>query len=617
MPWTPLPRIAFAIATYPFSPTTRDDLPLQLGDELYIIESAQDGQWFRGYLVAPPSLLAGLTSTKGATLEARVFSGIFPAACVEIKEYLTTEIPAVTELDSESETEGYSEDEYGSQSEGEISQSDDGLVNGDSGIDDGLDGLSEFGDNKPTPSTSPVRGGLANGMASLADKARRRKQKALKKSSAVLVRASAVGSIRDPNRQRPAAPVPMLKVGDETPSCEGEPLVDEIASCLREWHAANLHELLLARQYPLLDEICNLVQNLGVARRQLLHNVLTKAELGRTREKTVWALVRGNKLLSREVIVRDPKTGRILTGDDSAVEITSLQSQMSLLDAPPQTAPEHSTLHHLLLDVKAFVGISPDPTTIVFYLATKQNKPISESFSVELTPQGVPADVNQLGKIKTLFVDLSTRDASDDVYLVARVYNVVTIVPGHGAVHPQTAYTSVNSSSSPPQQGSPIASPKEPKLSGRISVLFSPRDKGKEEKKQLNQKASMASIGSGEAKEKKSLASVQEGNEENRNGNSQNQSPAVRKIAFKRAVGVGVLDVGRFLRQESGTEQVMRIFVPLGMGGGNQSVKANGVDVQSYKGSTTQNGTHGEKRDHGEDWDRLVRDVIESNSNKL
>ena len=83
MTWIALPRIAFAVATYPFAASSPADLPLELGDELYIIEQGgRNGDWFRGYLVAPPSLLAGLTSTKGQTLEARVFSGIFPKSCV-------------------------------------------------------------------------------------------------------------------------------------------------------------------------------------------------------------------------------------------------------------------------------------------------------------------------------------------------------------------------------------------------------------------------------------------------------------------------------------------------------------------------------------------------------
>ncbi|KAJ8119337.1 hypothetical protein ONZ43_g3694 [Nemania bipapillata] len=88
MPWQPLPRIAFAVATYPFQTKVENELPLEIGDDLYIIEQTPDGEWLRGYLLAPPSLLAGLTSVKGQTLEARVFSGIFPRSCVEIREVL-------------------------------------------------------------------------------------------------------------------------------------------------------------------------------------------------------------------------------------------------------------------------------------------------------------------------------------------------------------------------------------------------------------------------------------------------------------------------------------------------------------------------------------------------
>ena len=100
MPWKPLPRIAFDIATYPFSDSSQADLPLELGDELYIIEQGgADGSWYRGYLVAPPSLLAGLTCVTGQTLEARVFSGIFPRCCVEVRELLG---------DAGAEGEGYS-----------------------------------------------------------------------------------------------------------------------------------------------------------------------------------------------------------------------------------------------------------------------------------------------------------------------------------------------------------------------------------------------------------------------------------------------------------------------------------------------------------------------------
>ena len=224
MPWRPLPRIAFAIAICSFNPSAASDLPLQLGDELYVIEEGgQDGDWLRGYLVAPPSLLAGLTSNKGETLEARVFSGIFPRDCVEIREFLGEQLPLVQDS-------------------------------------------AEHIDGKAAASSE-----LLNGSQ---------------------------------HAVRPPAPVPMLKIGDETPTSLHEPLVDEIASCLREWHSTNLHEVLLNRHYDQAKELSSLVERLDAARRQLLHNVLTQYEAVALRQQVVWDLVMGNKMMRGEVIVR-------------------------------------------------------------------------------------------------------------------------------------------------------------------------------------------------------------------------------------------------------------------------------------------------------------------------
>jgi hypothetical protein len=413
MPWRPLPRIAFAVATYPFVASSPADLPLELGDELYIIEEGgYNGEWLRGYLVAPPSLLAGLTSIKGQTLEARVFSGIFPASCVEVREVLG-------DGDEESEDDGHGQD-------GEVTAAQRGSLDGDSSSR-----------NTPTPLLQRgSRRGSVKSTNSKISKPSRGKRRSLANGTSALI------AKRDPNAPRPPAPVPMLKIGDETPTSASEPLVDEIASCLREWHSAKLHELLLSRQYSRLDKMSSLVNVLDLARRQLLHNVLTTQEMGLLREKTVWDLVRGNKLFNGEVIVRDPaQRGRVLTAEDSAVEITRLQSMMSLLDERPQP-PVHEklTLYHLLIDVKTFVGASSDPTTLVFFLATKAPgapaKAISESYIVEVPPNGALTGFASASSMKTLFTDLAAADigeapsADNELYLVLKVRSAQQLTAG-------------------------------------------------------------------------------------------------------------------------------------------------------------------------------------------
>ncbi|KAI5787677.1 hypothetical protein DFH27DRAFT_592401 [Peziza echinospora] len=750
MPWTPLPRIAFAIATYPFTPTTRDDLPLELGDELYIIEQCADGQWFRGYLVAPPSLLAGLTSVKGQTLEARVFSGIFPAVCVDIKEYLTTEVPPAppqltileVEVDSadggsDTETEAEEPDAYEQPSQDDDDHEDDedeesryGRSNARNedgydvheGVGEGemipgglgvppparrkISRLSSFGNTAGALNgTRPHHDDVTTRKSAEGRKNQRRRSSTRRLTTISSAGNSVAGQLASPTtaqsagnrrrnhssaaavqqigppttpggtRIRPPAPVPMLKVGDETTTFESEPLIDEIASCLREWHAANIHELLLTRQYPLLDQVSQLVQDLDIARRQLLHNVLTKAELTATRESTVWQLVRGNKLLSREIIVRHPGSGRILTGEDSSVEITTLQSQMSLLEAPHVVINEGVTLHHLLLDLKAFVGIALEPTTLVFYLANKSNVPISETFTVELTHQGVPVDPGKLGLLQTLFVGLTTRDTSEDIYLVARVYTVHSMLvggsAGNGVAVPVNHHSHhfkerelPNGNSNSGTNGAPTArqqlkedkeakrelqrelnqqingnningattSPtKEPKLSGRISVLFSQKPGHPLHNSKENQFTAAAQEKSSRALTAKgSMGNMLTNNEpgahhttrkvKSRDGKSDGESngnaPPVpslqpKRVEYRRALGVGVLDVGRFIRQEAGTEQVMRVFVPAGSSGGGMSLGGGGHGDKSGVSSGAS------KTGGGEDWDRLVRDVIESRTTKF
>ena len=441
MPWRPLPRIAFAVATYPFQASSPADLPLEIGDELYIIEQGgQDASWFRGYLVAPPSLLAGLTSVKGQTLEARVFSGIFPRCCVEVREVL-----------GDARLDGHA---HGSVSNGDSPRV--GSSNGDTprrqsslvhkgstrrnkssdsaGLRPAMNGGSptiSTASHWPTRTSSQYQPNSANDKG-LARQLSHRSYTSSQPRSSPGPFTPASDIPRGPNTKRPQAPVPMLKIGDETPTSSSEPLADEIASCLREWHSKNLHELLLARRYSVLEKVSDLVARLDFARRQLLHGVLTARELDGLREEIVWNLVDGNKILSNEIIVRDPKQrGRLLTGDDSAIEMTKLQSTMSLLDRPPIFQHDPINLYHLMIDVKAFASDGLILPTLIFCLCSRSPgelpKQLTESFILDLPPQEEFEKLASAGRSRTLFTDLTPNDIGDasrsdaDLYLVVKV----------------------------------------------------------------------------------------------------------------------------------------------------------------------------------------------------
>ncbi|KAK8146280.1 hypothetical protein G3M48_003371 [Beauveria asiatica] len=403
MPWHPLPRIAFAVATFPFTAQRPADLPLEIGDELYIIEETADSNWLRGYLVAPPSLLAGLTSVQGQTLEARVFSGIFPRSCVEVREMLG---------------ESDDGDQHTTQDDQDTHANNDESRQDENGSEDS------------------AKGGLESDVENIHKQSKtvapRNCRAPLQELSNGITAKLSVPVERDPNMPRPPAPVPMLKIGDETPTSASEPLIDEISSCLREWHSKNLHQLLLAREYSKLEKLSQLITKLNLHRQQFLYNVLTSREYEILREKTVWDLVQVNKLCGGEVIVRDPGArGRILTGEDSVVALTELQSSMSVLDEPPKPTIELASLHHLLLDVKGFAGASTEETCLVAYLASKphHDKPtsLSEAFSIDVPAGRTMGSLMQDGATRTLFTDLSSLDFGDvaapesDLYLVIKV----------------------------------------------------------------------------------------------------------------------------------------------------------------------------------------------------
>ncbi|KAK0705985.1 hypothetical protein B0T26DRAFT_655315 [Lasiosphaeria miniovina] len=562
MPWQPLPRIAFAVATYPFTASSPADLPLELGDELYIIEETPDGNWLRGYLVAPPSLLAGLTSVKGQTLEARVFSGIFPRSCVEVREVL-----------------------------GETDETDDN----DNETDDGAAEAQNVGSDS-------AKSGLGN-----AEKRRHRdRAKGLELSlggldskgrslpNGTLGRLS-VPVKRDPNVPRPPAPVPMLKIGDETPTSASEPLIDEIASCLREWHSTNLHELLLSRQYAKLDTLSQLIMNLNFSRQQFLHDVLTAWEFNNLREKTVWDLVRVNKLCGGEVIVRDPhERGRVLTGDDSVVEITRLQSVMSLLDEPPTHTVELTALHHLMVDIKGFAGASTESTTLVIYLATKPAggtlTPLSESYIVEVPAGGQMGQLARNTQMRALFADLSAADIGDipsiesELFLVVKIHapqQVVAVKPSSrsGSMAQGLSQFSSKESSKPPLSAG--------NKSMRRSLMW-----GKSTRSAFSRGNPKLDVLSEQVEDHQTTAGA-----ESRDGlppstaNSKSGRASVdvqpTQTTADRTLGIGVLKLSSIMKQDEDVEHVVSIWAP------------------SARLSS-------ERQEDSEDWDPIIREIMES-----
>ena len=600
MPWRPLPRIAFAVATYPFTASSPADLPLEIGDELYIIEQGgQDGAWFRGYLVAPPSLLAGLTSVKGQTLEARVFSGIFPRCCVEVREvlgdgggdgnaqslYTNGDSPRLGHTNSESLGRSSSSAHKNSIHR----KTSNGSVGPRGATMNGETSRTSMNTKRPTRTSSRTSINV-NGHGIARKLSHRSITSSQARSSPSPFPLPSEGP-RDPDMKRPQAPVPMLKIGDETPTSSSEPLVDEVASCLREWHSKNLHELLLNRRYSVLEKVSDLVNHLDLARRQLLHGVLTAQELTALREEIVWNLVDGNKMLSKDVIVRDPKQyGRLLTGDDSAIELTKLQATMSLLDRPPTFQHDPINLYHLLVDVKAFNSNGLIAPIISIHLCTRNSgespKAITESFVIELPAQEDFEQSASMGRFRTLFTDLTANDVGEasrpgqDLYVVIKVQ---ASQPTQGPAingSPKPSKVDENGSVSRPTTSSYKGT--KAMKGGRQSMMWAQKLGSVRNRNQHEPSVPEAQHSAGPGTPM--LGGARPVTQDSSRPNTQQGTPYV-----KRNVGIGVLNVKHLFGHDAASDRQVSIWTPA----------ATSVENQNSM----------------EDWDELVRDLVKSRSN--
>lgn len=280
---------------------------------------------------------------------------------------------------------------------------------------------------------------------------------------------------------KPLPPRPSLKSGDDTASGAVQPIIDEIASALREWHTL-MFTYLARRNYKLFHVVREHIEALHLGRRQLLAQTLSAEETVNLRRECVTRLVSGNLVQGLDVIVRHPTWGGLVSVDVegdidprswiSAVRMYAMQTSLAYLTLSsddvrpyilgpstdyvpvgPLPTPAHSAFpdlsshhsrsrsqgclgpnihtkppttkfYHVYLDVRAFVATpcTPGETAELFFsLYKKQGTQfVTEDFCAILNHNGVLAR-NPNGRIRTLFIDLAPSDVVDPIYLVCRI----------------------------------------------------------------------------------------------------------------------------------------------------------------------------------------------------
>ncbi|KAI0321083.1 hypothetical protein OF83DRAFT_1168770 [Amylostereum chailletii] len=488
--WEPLPVIVYGYAVHPLSPSHRDTrisnrprlstvteastaesfihrdvVTLEVGDEVYAFEKyvpkgkETEGEWFRGYVVCttrrPPvswNTSSDPSSSKGPKLEEpqQVFIGIFPASHV----YRRDELP---------DAEGRLADVAAAFHNGTPLPAMDGYRQGNMDVlkeedeDNAMASRKSFKLGPPPDQANSSRAGLPVYPASI---------RSMSPTESQVI--------------KPLPPRPSLKSGDDTESGALQPIVDEIASALREWHML-MFQYLARRDYKLFQTVREHIEALHLGRRQLLAQTLSTEETVSLRRDCVTRLVSGNIVQNLDVIVRHPTGGGLVNVDVdgdidprcwmSAVRMYAMQVSLAYMDTPgdpltplkshqsfdnlsvaPLPTPANSAFpeynrpriqsrifsgstprdvkpasakfFHVFLDIRAFVAspCAPGETAELYFSLYNKNEArfVTEDFCAILNHNGVLAR-DPTARIRTLFTDLAQSDVQDPIYLVCRI----------------------------------------------------------------------------------------------------------------------------------------------------------------------------------------------------
>ncbi|EJD03246.1 cytoplasmic protein [Fomitiporia mediterranea MF3/22] len=482
--WEPLSLIVYGYAIHPLSPGQRDtrvsgrtarlstvtegsegDFPhrdivsLEVGDEIYAFEKYTpkgkecEGVWYRGYVVCttrrpPINWSAASDPSSSKTLKVaepqQVFIGIFPASHIHVRDELSDAEGRLADVASQ--------------------------VNGNRDKTREMEPLKEEDEeSEQAPNRSQFRLGPPPDQANSS-------------RAGLPVYPPSLRSVSPSESQpfKPLPPRPSLKSGDDTLSGQEQPIIDEIASALREWH--NLMFLYLARRdYALFYTVREHIEALHLGRRQLLAQTLSAEETVSLRRDCVGRLVSGNVVQGLDIIVRHPTWGGLVTVDVegeidprswvSAVRMYAMQVALAYIDvkapalgaaaeytsvvpptgplptpassvfpdvgrprgnsrvlgslAPPQpTKPVSAKFYHVFLDLRAFVAspCSPGETAELYFSLYNKNdmRFVTEEFCAVLNHNGVLAR-DPSARIRTLFTDLVQADIQEPIYLVCKI----------------------------------------------------------------------------------------------------------------------------------------------------------------------------------------------------
>ncbi|KAI8969583.1 cytoplasmic protein [Trametes punicea] len=455
--WEPLPLIIYGYAVHPLSPVNRrlssrthnsnftdasgdehlvhrDVVSLEVGDNVYAFEKytprdkEAEGVWYRGYVVctsrrpqvdwslsSDPSSSKSKPTARADELQ-QVFIGIFPASHIFVRDEVSDAEGRLTELFN--------------------------ALN--SGGADGRTSEEVFASwNKSMREMDPVREEDEDN-----DAATRKSFKltpppdqAPSTRARLPVYPASIRSASPSESQfnKPLPPRPTLTSGDDTISGAEQPIIDEIASALREWHAL-MFQYLAQRDYRLFHIVREYIEVLHLGRRQLLSQTLSQEETVNLRRECVARLVSGNLLQGLDVIVRHPTWGGLVNVDVegeidprswmSAVRMYSLQAALAQMDiSPPPNHPYKIPHYGGSIDYTAAPASGPLSASVLLSATIPLSASVHSAFPDLPRPRGHSRLIKSLSPSSTS----PQRAKFYHVYLDVRAFVASPCGPGETA----------------------------------------------------------------------------------------------------------------------------------------------------------------------------------------
>ncbi|KAK9366170.1 hypothetical protein V1509DRAFT_630742 [Lipomyces kononenkoae] len=210
------------------------------------------------------------------------------------------------------------------------------------------------------------------------------------------------------------------------------PILDEVAAALKEWCPTHIHDFFSPQTSTNTRQVTlsTLIGDLLHTRKSLLLGDLSDEDKSEAIKSAVWTLVRGNKLISGDVIVRNEESGALVTGrDDDLVklfrdqQVMALSTHNSVPSSAAQGPPSGKELLHLMMRVP---GIAlDDGMSARFYICNK-TRAITEAVQVDA---GVV-------DVKVLFVDLPPAVVKDEIFMAIEVYETIYMTTQMQPVEP-------------------------------------------------------------------------------------------------------------------------------------------------------------------------------------